>query len=129
MKAKDIMTKRVVVIPADLNIYNALKIMLANEISGLPVVEESGKLIGIITEKDVLAIHDSSSLKDKKVSSLIVKKVIYVDENTSCDEIRKILLKKKIKRIPILRDGRPIGIVSRRDILKFFIGGIYTYEK
>ncbi|MBU0504798.1 MAG: CBS domain-containing protein [bacterium] len=117
-EAKTIMTKVVVTVRPDTPAMEAVRLLVKNSISGLPVVDDDNKLVGIVSEKDLLKfIHDPEE-KALTVSSLMTKKVICFDENTSGVEICNCLVKNNFRRVPVLKDGRLVGVVSRRDILR-----------
>lgn len=144
MKVKEIMTKEVVSIQPDTNAKEAVGILFKMHISGLPVINESGKLVGMFTEKDILRnilpsyieqvgrfVYEENpkSIKKKfmeleniRVSKLMRPEVITVDEDTSLCEVAHIMLTQKVRRIPVLdKEKKVIGIVAREDIVKSYI--------
>jgi CBS domain-containing protein len=144
MKVKEIMTKEVVSIQPDTNAKEAVGILFKMHISGLPVINESGKLVGMFTEKDILRnilpsyieqvgrfVYEENpkSIKKKfmeleniRVSKLMRPEVITVDEDTSLCEVAHIMLTQEVRRIPVLdKEKKVIGIVAREDIVKSYI--------
>ncbi len=147
MLAKDIMTKDVISVRPEEKVENAARILLNNKISGIPVVDENNHVIGIITEKDLmikatemrvpfyLTLFDSiiylenpirfnNDLKKYTASDVkeaMTDKVYSVEEDTSVNEIVAIMQKRKVNRVPVLRHGKLIGIISRNDILKALV--------
>ena len=144
MKVKEIMTKEMVSIQPDTNAKEAVGILFKMHISGLPVINESGKLVGMFTEKDILRnilpsyieevgrfVYEENpkSIKKKfmeleniRVSKLMRPEVITVDEDTSLCEVAHIMLTQKVRRIPVLdKEKKVIGIVAREDIVKSYI--------
>jgi len=83
-------------------------------ISGLPVVDEDSTIIGIVTEADIISKVDREGLR---VADIMSHEVIFVSEETSVSEIAMLLTERKIKRVPIVNDGKLVGIVSRADIV------------
>jgi CBS domain-containing protein len=114
--AKDIMTTRVVTVNPSTSIEDAARLLVRRKISGVPVVDEKDKtkVVGILTEADLLAAPSGA----KTVAEVMKKRVVSVSPDTSVDEIAEILVKKKIKRVPVIDAGKLVGIVSRIDVLR-----------
>lgn len=120
MQAKDIMTKKVISILDDASVMDAIKLLIGKKISGLPVVDVLGKIVGVVSEKDLLKVKNVKMAKAKKVKDYMTKNVISAKSNTTIDEIIKLFITRGIKRVPIVKNNKPIGIVSRHDVLKKF---------
>ena len=119
---KKIMTKEVVTVKTDTRIIDALNLLTKNEISGLPVVDENMHLVGILTEKDVLRILLNSNVSTKAtVSEFMSRKVTSFKEDDNVTDVCTFFIKNPIRRVPIVRDKKVIGIVSRRDIIKLIL--------
>jgi CBS domain-containing protein len=114
--AKDIMTTKVVTVNPSTSIEDAARLLVRRKISGVPVVDEKDKtkVVGILTEADLLAAPSGA----KTVADVMKKRVVSVSPDTSVDEIAEILVKKKIKRVPVIDAGKLVGIVSRIDVLR-----------
>ncbi|MGA1867418.1 MAG: CBS domain-containing protein [bacterium] len=113
---KSIMTKEVIAITKDCPIYKAIEILLTNQITGMPVVEDNMHLLGILTEKDLLRVlYDS---KCTSISDLMTKEIVTFDENDDLVDLVKCLIEKNFRRIPITSKGKVVGIVSRTDIIR-----------
>lgn len=120
MFAKDIMSKDVLSVTPDTTVYRAARLVVDNKISGVPVLSEEGELMGIVTEKDLLVILDFLGVhqaKDALISECMSKDVIACSQDTPVQDISRLLVQKNIKRVPIVKEGKLLGIVSRRDIL------------
>lgn len=140
MKAKDVMTPRVITVAPDDTILHAVRLMLQNRISGLPVIKAGGDLVGIITEGDLLRrmetqtarrrprwlefLTDTGKLAEeytrahgRKVSEVMTPHPVTIDEETALDEIVRIMEKRRIKRLPVMRGNQLAGIVSRANLL------------
>ncbi|MFA0732227.1 MAG: hypothetical protein BKPUNTRY_001774 [Candidatus Fervidibacter sp.] len=115
-RAKDIMTTRVVTVKPSTPIPEAARLLVRRKISGVPVVDEKDKtkVVGILTEADLLAAPAGA----KTVAEVMRKRVISVSPETPIDEIAAILVKRKIKRVPVLEGGKLVGMVSRIDVLR-----------
>jgi CBS domain-containing protein len=118
LKAKDIMSKTVTVIRHDGTLLDAIQLLVCKEISGLPVVDESGKMIGIITEKDILNFIFSGNLKNTQVADAMSKDVVSFSPETDMDTIALAVGQNRFRRVPIVAEGKVVGIVSRRDIIR-----------
>jgi CBS domain-containing protein len=144
MNAIDVMTRSVVSIRPDASILEAARLMLYHKVSGLPVVDSSGTLVGILTEGDFLRraeigaqprrphwiefftsvgrlaeeyIHASG----RKVHEVMSTAVYTAKEETSLPEIARLMEDQGIKRVPVLRGGELVGIVTRADLLRAVI--------
>ena len=111
MIAKDIMTRDVITVSPATTVKGVAMALIKNQISGAPVADKSGKIIGIVSESDIVA------KKGKDVRSIMSKKVISVVEETPVEEIAELMTTHHIKRLPVMNDGRVVGIVSRADIV------------
>ncbi|MFQ5682735.1 MAG: CBS domain-containing protein [Candidatus Binatia bacterium] len=111
MIAKDIMTREIVTVSPTATIKSLAKILIQNQISGAPVADKSGKILGIVSESDIVA------KKGKQVNAIMSKKVIGVTEETLVEEIAGLMTTHRIKRLPVMRGERLVGIVSRADIV------------
>ena len=141
MIASDVMTRAVVSVPPNASIIEALRLMLEQRISGLPVVDEVGRLAGILTEGDLLRrseigterqrpswlefLRGASAQADDYVHShgrvveeLMTSDVVTAGETTPLADIVQLMEQKHVKRIPIVTDDRLVGIVSRADLLR-----------
>ena len=85
--------------------------MIKNQISGAPVAGKDGKIVGVVSEGDIVAKNG------KDVKALMSKKIISVVEDTPVEEIAQLMTTHKIKRVPVMRGGKVVGIVSRADIV------------
>lgn len=141
MKVVEIMSKEVKSLSPDISAKEAFDIISGMEISGLPVIDKDGKLVGMFTEKDVLShilpsyiekvgrfVYEQNpkstkkkitELSNIKVSQIMRKEVLMVNEDTTLCEVGRIMLTEKARRIPVVnKNGVVIGIVARCDILK-----------
>jgi CBS domain-containing protein len=116
MIASDIMTRRVHITTPQASVQEVAQLLYRERISGVPVIDESsGQIIGMITEADIIKNieHD-----DLKVAEVMSRQLFMVDEDTPVSEIAALLAERRIKRVPVVRAGRVVGIVSRADIVQ-----------
>lgn len=141
MEAKDVMTTRVITVTPDTRVEAIAKLLMDERISGVPVVDSAGHLVGIVSEGDLmrrsesgtdrgaspwlslLATPDESArsyLKSHghRARDVMSTDVISVDEHTPLSRVAQVLERHRIKRVPVLRNGALVGIVSRANLLQ-----------
>jgi CBS domain-containing protein len=141
MKVSQVMTKHVISIQPEATIVQAIKLILNNRLSGLPVIDRRGRLVGIITEGDFLhrreistelkrnvwldaffgpeqSAHDYVRAHGIKVAELMTRQPITVDEDTSLDRVVHLMERHRIKRLPVVRKGKVVGIISRANLMR-----------
>jgi len=144
MKARDVMTSAVTLVGPDTPIREVAKILCEHGISAVPVVGEAGVPIGMISEGDLIGRNEAdrearrdwwltllaegemlnadflASLRapERQARDVMAAPVVTVGEETEVNEIARLLTAYRIKRVPVLRDGRIVGIVSRADLVR-----------
>lgn len=142
MKAKDVMVSNVVTVRPDDTVQKVAQLLLARRISGAPVVTKGGKLVGIISEADLIRRVESGTQRRRSswlelltgsdaqlaaeyvkanaqhVEEVMTRHVVTTTPGTTLDEIARLLERHKIKRIPIVEGGKVVGIVSRANLLQ-----------
>jgi CBS domain-containing protein len=114
MIASDIMTRKVATIRPEASAQEAAQLLDEKRISGAPVVDADSKIIGIITEADIISKVNRDGLR---VADIMSHNVIAIGEETPVSEIAALLTERKIKRVPVVCEGKLVGIVSRADIV------------
>jgi len=118
VKAKEIMTTDVLSVTKETPITEAIRLMVENDVTGLPVVAEDMTLLGILTEKDVLRLLEADELENRAtVEDFMTTPAIYFAEDESLSNISHCLMTYDFRRVPITSGTRLVGIISRRDIL------------
>jgi CBS domain-containing protein len=140
MKAADIMTPKVLSVSPDAPILEAMQLMLVNGVSGLPVIDQHGKLTGIVTEGDFLRRVETGTEKKRtkwleffvgpgqlaeeyvrthgrRVGEVMTPDPFTIAEDTRLEDVVDSMERRHIKRVPVVREGRVVGIVSRADLL------------
>ncbi len=115
--AKDIMQPNVITVTLDVSIKQAIQTLIQNKISGLIVVDEKEEVVGVLTEKDLLAAYDFLQKTNESVKNFVSQGLISVNLQTPIEEVSKLLVQRNIRRVPVLEDKKVKGIISRRDIL------------
>lgn len=113
----EIMTRDMVTISPDAPISDAIELLLARRVSGLPVVDSSGKLVGILTEFALLALAYDANVAEHKVSDHMTCDVLTVDTNDTVNKVADLCIVHRVRRLPVLEKGQLVGLVSRRDVL------------
>lgn len=140
MQVKDVMTRDVISVGANEPVVEAARLMLQNRVSGLPVVDAEGQLVGIVTEGDFLRrgelgtqrrrpkwlefvigpgrlAEEYTHSSGRKVEEIMTSDPTTVTEDDSLDAVVELMERRRIKRLPVMRDGRMIGIVSRANLM------------
>jgi len=144
VKAKDIMTREVVTVTKDITVEGLARLFIRNDISGAPVVDEEGKLIGIVTENDLIKMEqrlhiptvinifdaviylgsskkfeeDLKRMAATKVEDIYKKDVVIINENSSIENIATIMSEKNVHHLPVVKKDKIVGIVGKKDIVK-----------
>jgi CBS domain-containing protein len=118
LRARDIMNTNVISVKKDTPIFEAVELLVGNNISGLPVVEDDMTLTGVLSEKDVVELfYDSEQAEDKMVNDYMTYPAVHFEENNALMNICDFLVKNIFRRVPVTSDGKLVGIISIQDIL------------
>ena len=112
MKVADMMTTRLITVTEKQTRQQAARLLSEHHISGLPVVNASNTLLGLVTEYDII------SKTGRTVGEIMTRGVISVTPDTDLEDVNHILVHERIKRVPVLEQGRLVGIVSRADLVR-----------
>jgi CBS domain-containing protein len=144
MKARDVMRLDVISVRDDATLLEAAELMLRNKISGLPAVDASGHLVGVVTERDFLRQPGAAALKerprwsqvllrptpsadeelrfrDRTVREVMTANAITVSESTPLEEVVRLMEEHQIKRVPVVRNGRVVGLIARADLVRAIV--------
>ena len=144
MEARQVMTSPILTISPGASLRQAIEMMLERRVSGLPVVNEIGQLVGMISEGDLLhrselgtekhrskwldflvgpgrSASDYVQSHSRRVADVMTTDVVTVRETTPLEDVVRLMEKRRIKRVPVVRDGGISGIVTRSDLLRAFI--------
>ncbi len=145
MKVKEIMSTRVFTVKKDTTIEEIAHILTENNISGVPVVDNDNRVVGMVTQKDLLykdieprfpavveilggiiflkgVKHYQEELKKlvaAKAEDIMTKKVITVSEDEEIERVAEIMVEKDINRVPVVKNGKLVGIIGRADIVRY----------
>jgi CBS domain-containing protein len=149
MRAIDVMARHVVTATPEMTVPEIAKLMINNRISGLPILDGDRQLVGIVTEGDLLRRAETGTERQRsgwsewfspnsrlaaeyiksharRVADVMSRDVVSVTELASLGEIADLMETRRIKRVPILHDGKLVGIVSRADLLRVLASGGYN---
>jgi CBS domain-containing protein len=152
MKAGDVMTRAVISADPDATVLQAARYMLQHHISGLPVIDKAGKLVGVLSEGDFLRRRETQTERRRsrwleflmgpgriaaeyshshgsKVSEVMTTELYTVDENTSLEDIVELMERRRIKRVPVLRGNKVVGIVTRSNLMHAMVSLARTEPK
>ena len=144
MKASEIMSKKVITVKRDTTIEDIAHILTDNNISGVPVVDDENRVVGMVTEKDLLYKdiephfppvieilggliflkgvkkynEELRKLVATKAEDIMTKDIITADEDMTVKRIAELMIEKEVNRLPVLKDDKLTGIISRADIVK-----------
>src|SRR3989304_1615937 len=144
MKTKDIMTKEVITVKPEMTIEELARLFTKHDISGAPVVDEAGGLIGIVTENDLIKMEqrlhiptiitifdaviylgsskkfedDLKRMAATKVSDIYKRDVVTITENATIEEVATIMCEKDIHHLPVVKKGKLMGIVGKKDVVR-----------
>jgi CBS domain-containing protein len=147
MKASDVMTRTILSVKPDATIAEAIRVMLDNRISGLPVLDEAGRLVGILTEGDLLRRGETGTERHRprwleilmgpgrlaeeyvrthgrKIGEVMTRDPVGVSPDTPLKEVVQLMERRRIKRVPVLDGDVPVGILSRADLLRGLAGAL-----
>lgn len=118
LRAKDIMSTDVISVKKDDPILDAIKLLVENNISGLPVVDDDMTLMGILSEKDVVDLfYEHEEANGKTVGDYMTHPAVCFDGNNALLNVCNFLVKNIFRRVPVTSDGKLVGIISIQDIL------------
>ncbi len=140
MRVRDVMTPNVISVKADESILKAARLMLQNRISGLPVVDGHGVLVGMVTEGDFLRRSELGTSRQRpkwleflagpgrlaseyvhqsgrKIAKVMTPRPVTVGEGDSLETVVQLMERRRVKRLPVVRNGRMVGIISRANLM------------
>jgi CBS domain-containing protein len=130
VKASEIMTSPVITVRSDTSVKEAARLLVEHQISALPVVDDGAGLVGIVSEADLLPLESRPDPRDqlmplppepappRRVEEVMTREVYTMPEEADVAHVAEVMLRANVKRIPIVRGDRLVGIVSRRDVIK-----------
>jgi CBS domain-containing protein len=126
MQARDVMSDGVMSVSADATLLDAARLLVDCHVSALPVVNDAGLMLGIVSEADLVRPQPGDSAagwlrRGAKVADVMTHHVVCAGEDTPLAELGRLMSAHRVKRLPIVRDGSVVGIVTRRDLLRALV--------
>ena len=118
LTAEQIMTPNVVTIGPEASIHDAITLLLDKRISGLPIVDREGALVGILTEYALLAMAYDKDVTCQAVAQHMTRDVISVDAGVQVNRVADQFIVHRVRRLPVTKNGRLVGLISRVDVLR-----------
>ena len=118
LTARSIMTDDVVTIDKNSSIQEAIELLLLQRISGLPVTDNEGQLIGIVTEFALLAIAYDKKVVNDTIGQHMTIDLLTVSPDDPINKVADLCLVHRVRRVPVVENGRLLGLISRRDVLR-----------
>lgn len=119
---KEVMTTEVITFDQALEVGEVADRLARSHITGAPVTDEQGHVVGIVSEVDVF------TKKGRTVADIMSRHVISIGEDTGIEEAARLLADQRIRRLPVMAQGRMVGLLSRSDILEFFAQSHWTCQ-
>lgn len=117
VRVSEIITKRLLTITEDATLYDCAKMMLNNKISSVVILKKDGSLSGIITKTDLISVFLTQAVEPLKISKIMTRPVITVKPADSLLYVESMLIKNRISRIVVVRNRKPVGIITHRDFI------------
>lgn len=120
--AKDIMTEEVIRVRPETPVYDAIELLVENEITGMPVVDDGSNLVGVLSEKDVLTmLYAMEDNTEQTAGDYMSTGVVSLDVNASLIDLCDCLMRNVFRRVLITDNGKLAGVVSRSDMIKIIL--------
>jgi CBS domain-containing protein len=124
-KVKEIMEKDVVLASPDMSLQDISKILVDNKLSGVPVVDDKKSLVGFVSERDIIASIGSGDFMGKRVGDIMTQEVVSAEEDATMESMAQIFTENPYRYLPIVKNKKIVGIVSRKDVIDRLLGQYY----
>jgi CBS domain-containing protein len=118
LTARDLQISDIITVSPEATVQETVETLITHRVSGLPVVDCDGKILGVISELALLAIVYEPDIVNKPVRDYMTKDVISVEPGTPIARITDLFILHRIRRIFVVQEGKLVGLISRRDILR-----------
>ena len=118
---KDYMVASLVTFKPNMNVMDAIDVLVKNRISGAPVIDDHGNLIGLLSEKDCMQVAIQAGYYEQlggRVEDYMTKNVLTIEADSSVLDLAKLFMEQSPRRYPVVEDNRLVGQISRRDVLR-----------
>lgn len=124
LTVRDYMTPKPLVFKSETDVFEAIRQLIAHKITGAPVVDEQGRLLGLFSELDCMRVVASASYFEDmpgKVQDIMTTEIESVNGNTSIVELADMFARSALRQLPVVDDGRLVGVISRVDVLRALV--------
>lgn len=121
LKAKDIMTTDVITVKSQTPVYEAIRKLIDNNITGLPVVDDDMNVVGVVSEKDMLKLLYDLEKEGGTVADCMTETAVSFDPEDDLLDVCNCFIENPFRRVPILSDGKLAGIISRADVIEYIL--------
>ena len=118
---RKIMTREVVSVHEDTPVQRVVDLLVEHDITGVPVVDAEDRLVGIVTEKDLMGLLNEPGKSAGTAADFMTRDVVCFDEEDDVISVCECLVKSHFRRVPIISNGKLVGIISRRDLVKYIV--------
>ena len=118
-QVRDVMNEDVLTISKDVTVEEAIRRLVDNHLSGMPAVDEDDRLVGIVSELNLLETLYSPEIREMLVRDVMTKDVLTVAPNTVLSDATGLMVVHRIRRLPVVDNGKIVGVVARRDLLRY----------
>ncbi|HDI45945.1 MAG TPA: CBS domain-containing protein [Candidatus Omnitrophica bacterium] len=125
MKVSKIMTTKVVKVEANTPVKEICRVLISHKVSGVPVVDGENNLLGFVSERDIISKIGERGFLNKRALEVMNKEVLAVDKDASSEEVTKIFMTNPYRYIPVVKKGKLVGIISRKDLIDHLMLGYY----
>ena len=119
--ARNLMVERVTSVDATTSLADVGRLLVGTSFGGVPVVDQSSKVVGFVSETDVLDAFLRGVDNDVAVGDIMSRPPIVVDEFATTDDVMTTLRESHIRHLPVVRDGKLVGIITPHDVLRFLV--------
>jgi len=125
MHVRDVMKKDIIVVKAHESVQHISKVLTEKNISNIPVIDQKGKLVGVVSEQDIIKAMGSDKFMKLSAKDIMTKNVLSVKENDPLEYVSKIFMEKPYRRLPVTRNKKVVGVITREEIIQSFMSEYY----
>lgn len=118
LTVRSIMSESLVTVTPNASVQEAIELILLQQISGLPVLNEREELVGIVTEFALLGLAYDENIREDTVDKHMTTEVLTVEADAPVSKVADLCLVHRVRRVPVMENGKIVGLVARRDVLK-----------
>lgn len=125
--AKEVMETDLITVSENTPIYRAMRILVENAITGAPVVGENSRLLGIVSEKDMLQVLYAPHMGDGLVMDIMSTNLVCFEEDDDLVDIVEVMIEGRFRRVPIVRGEKIVGLITRSDVMRHILATRYSH--